>query len=550
MSKIPPKTPNPSKDTLYIDTDDEITAVIEKVVSAKAKIVAVVLPKHATVFQSQVNLKLLKKAAVSAKKNIVLITSDSSILAIAGAAGVHVAKTPTSKPIIPTVATATVIQKLDTESDTAQVSGDEMAAASDEAIEIDNTDDTTDTVAPAGSTKKKKIAKIPDFSSFRAKLILGISIVVGLLILWYVMFVVMPKATITITTDVSTSSIDTTVTAKVGSVELDVENKVIPATKVQVEKIESVTVPATGKKNIGNKATGTMTLTNCIKDDEKKIIPAGTTFSSGSNSFLTAEAITLGPAAYVGSKCISAEFDVGAQGTVDVVAADAGESYNLTARAYNSSISGIQAYGSDMTGGSSQIVTVVSAEDVEKATQELTGTSKNQAVTDLQKQLRDDNKRPINETVTTGKATVQASPAVGAEATETKVTMTVTYGMLGVVDDDLSKILDHEVQKNMGDQPVNIRDNGLNNIVFGLSSAPNEADTVLTVQTIATIGPDINPETIKQDSAGKKRGDIEKQIESIEGVRSVSVEYSPVWITTTPKNPEKITVVFVEDNDN
>lgn len=547
---------SPGKDTLYIEAEDEITAVIEKVVNTKNKIVAVVLPKHATVFQSQVNLKLLKKASVSANKNIVLITSDSAILAIAGVAGVHVAKTPTSKPVIPSVIdSSSGAESIALEEFSGTITGvapDQPQTTDDnESIELDNTDPSTEADGSLVVVKKKKLVKIPDFSSFRLRLALGIGGLVTLIVLWFIGFVILPKATITVNTDVSTSSVDTTINAKVGTAELDLEQRIIPATKVQIEKIDSVFVAATGEKNIGNKATGIMTLTNCIKDDEKKIIPAGTSFSSGSITFVTADAITLEAAVYAGGSCISGDFPAyGAKKDADVIAAESGEASNLTARAYNSSISGIQAYGSGMTGGTTQKIKIVSAEDVDKAVQQLSGTSKNQALTELQQQLRTDNKRPILETVTTSTPVTVASPAIGSEAADTKVTTTVTYGLLGVVEDDLSKILDALVQKNLQDQPINIRDNGINAITFGLSKAQNEADTVLTMQTVATIGPDINLEELKKNSAGKKRGDIEKQIEAIDGVRSVSVEYSPFWVTTTPKKADKITIVFVEKNDN
>ena len=89
------------KDTIYIDVEDEITAVIDKVVSSKHKIVAVVLPKRASVFQSIVNMKLLQKAAKNARKNLVLVTSDKAILSIAGTVGMFTAKTASSKPEIP-----------------------------------------------------------------------------------------------------------------------------------------------------------------------------------------------------------------------------------------------------------------------------------------------------------------------------------------------------------------------------------------------------------------------------------------------------------------
>jgi hypothetical protein len=98
MAKIPPKkttTTNaskPGKDVIYLDVDDEITTIIDKVEGAKQKIVALVLPKRATMLQSIVNMRLLKRSATSAGKSVVLITSEHALMPLAGAAGIHVAK--------------------------------------------------------------------------------------------------------------------------------------------------------------------------------------------------------------------------------------------------------------------------------------------------------------------------------------------------------------------------------------------------------------------------------------------------------------------------
>src|SRR5437868_2881613 len=89
------------KDTIYVDIDDEITGIIDKLKASEGKVVALVLPKRAGVFQSIVNMKLLKRAAETNKKNLVLITAEAGLLPLAGAAGIHVAKTLTSKPEIP-----------------------------------------------------------------------------------------------------------------------------------------------------------------------------------------------------------------------------------------------------------------------------------------------------------------------------------------------------------------------------------------------------------------------------------------------------------------
>lgn len=92
------------KETIYIDNDDEITSITDKVQSAKGQIVALVLPKRCTVLQSSVNMKILNRAANNAGKNLVLITSESALLPVAGASGVFVAKTLQSKPVVPKVA--------------------------------------------------------------------------------------------------------------------------------------------------------------------------------------------------------------------------------------------------------------------------------------------------------------------------------------------------------------------------------------------------------------------------------------------------------------
>src|ERR1035438_6199744 len=90
-----------NKDTIYIDVEDEITNIIDKVNSSKSKVVALVLPKRATVFQSIVNMKLLKKKADDAKKNVVLVTSEAGILPLAGATGVYVANSLQATPVLP-----------------------------------------------------------------------------------------------------------------------------------------------------------------------------------------------------------------------------------------------------------------------------------------------------------------------------------------------------------------------------------------------------------------------------------------------------------------
>jgi Pyruvate/2-oxoacid:ferredoxin oxidoreductase gamma subunit len=62
--------------TFYIDIDEEITSIVDRLRKAKSKEVVIVVPKRAILIQSIINLKLLKKEADSVRKNIIIVTQD------------------------------------------------------------------------------------------------------------------------------------------------------------------------------------------------------------------------------------------------------------------------------------------------------------------------------------------------------------------------------------------------------------------------------------------------------------------------------------------
>ncbi|HET7827321.1 MAG TPA: hypothetical protein VFK97_00440, partial [Candidatus Saccharimonadales bacterium] len=109
-AKIPPK---PGKEVIYIDVDDEITSIIDKVENAKEKVVALVLPKRAASLQSIVNMKLLKRSADQVDKSPVLITSEAALLPLAGAAGLYVSKNLQSPPEVPHAPAGAAMPKAD-----------------------------------------------------------------------------------------------------------------------------------------------------------------------------------------------------------------------------------------------------------------------------------------------------------------------------------------------------------------------------------------------------------------------------------------------------
>lgn len=548
----------PDKHTIYIDVDDEITAIIDKVKNAPGKIVAVVLPKRATVLQSIVNMKLLKKSALSAKKNLVLITSEVGLMPLAGAVGLHVAATLQSKPVVPSEPdldgpdTEAITEALETDEEvdkTKSVGALAAAAEADnadtETIELDD-EEAGSAATPAGKKAKKKLKKsfkVPNFDRFRVGIILGSLALILLVVGWVFATIVLPKATVAITTDSSTAASKLDFTANTALQDLDIAKLQVPATQQEVKKTDTEKTPATGKKDNGTKATGTMTLTNCIRDDEAHTIPAGTGFSSGSLTFTTNEEITLPVSTFQGNTCKSA--NVGDSKDVAVTATKGGADYNVAARSYASTIQGITASGSAMAGGTTVLVTIVSQDDVDTAVAKMKGRLDDAAKKELATSLSKAGLKGIDETLVISAPVVTATPVIGTEATgDVTVTAVTTYNILGVKSSHLSQLVKKDVEGKIDINKQGILDDGLDAAVLNVTNRKSPTEAIITMQAIVTAGPQLNAETIKNEIKGKKKGDVQNIINAKTGVKDVTITYSPFWVYKMPTNVKKITVTI------
>lgn len=61
---------------VFIDTDNEITFILEKILSAKSDRVSLVIPDRASIFSSVTGLKLIKRVVDKSNKLLILVTLD------------------------------------------------------------------------------------------------------------------------------------------------------------------------------------------------------------------------------------------------------------------------------------------------------------------------------------------------------------------------------------------------------------------------------------------------------------------------------------------
>jgi hypothetical protein len=214
------------KDIVYIDVEDDITAIIGKVKESAEKIVALVPPKRIGVLQSAVNLRLLQRAAEQSGKRIVLITGNQALTGLAAVASIPVARNLQSKPEI------AEIPALDVDNGDDVIDGSQLpvgdhaeqvnAMSDDEAdeadlikgVDIEREPSTTPPVIGKKVADKKKSAgkKVPNFNSFRKRLVISICAGVVLIggLVWA--FVFAPAATIVITARTTPASVNDVVT--------------------------------------------------------------------------------------------------------------------------------------------------------------------------------------------------------------------------------------------------------------------------------------------------------------------------------------------------
>ncbi len=524
------------KDTIYIDVDDEITAIIGKVEDSTAKIVALVLPKRATALQSIVNMKLLKRSADDADKHIVLITSESALLPLAGAVGVYAAKNLQSKPEIPSApvlaAAAIDDEAVDIEETLEAKSVGEVAL--EDTVEIDN--DTKKTAKDASKKKGKKGPKVPNFEKFRVKLFLIIGGVIALIALWYLAVFVVPSAKITIVAD--SESINNTLqfTASTTATSVSVGDNIVPAQLESVDKEDTQKTAATGQKDLGAKATGTVTMYIDCSPETPPTIPAGTGVSAEGLTFITQASTSI----------TTPDFSDGCRfkGSATVKAQNNGEQYNIAATSYTvSGYSDVTGSGTAMTGGSSKIAKVVSEQDVDTAKGKMS-ISDDTVKAELKAQIEEQGLFAIEESFEKKDEKTTVSPKVGEEASEVSVTYSATYTMLGVKRDELKQLLSENIKDEIDPDRQQIQDDGLDQATFTVKSTKPNGTAVISVSTTLGVGPNINTEQLKTDIAGQKSGEAENTISALPGVKEVTVDLNPFWVNKVPKKPAKITIEF------
>jgi hypothetical protein len=541
-----------NKDVIYIDVEDDITAIISKVKASKEKIVALVPPKRIGVLQSAVNLRLLGRAADQSDKRLVVITNNHALMSLAASAKLPVAKNLQSKPELAPIAALEVDDGEDIIDgndlpigEHARQSGDDMVDAIAAAPVISSAElaRPPKTGESTKSARAKSGVKVPNFNSFRKKMIIGIGggVLLIAFLVWATIFA--PRATIVVSAKTNDSPVNTKVTIG-DKLTTDLTKSTIKATKASKTDKKSIDFAASGSKNLGQKATGNAKLSKLTAT--VIAVPAGTQLqTSGGLVFVTDSAVTI-PASVPCFPTYCAQ-----SATVSVTAAEGGAKYNAATGSLSGAPEGADAsLTAPTSGGTDKVVKVVTADDVQKAKDALVDDESKGMESQLKSSLK--NAKYVNGSYRVDYNDLKSSPDIGAESASGNATLNVTvvYSVYGLSTDEIGNYLTQYFKRQLTSQTnQRVYDTGKSKAEFqDVTNAKDGAE--LTLIATAKVGPKLDETQITKLSMGQKAGEIQESLQSIRGIENVDVNFFPFWVSSVPNDEKKVNVEFKVNDAN
>ncbi|MDR0979940.1 MAG: hypothetical protein LBM12_02185 [Candidatus Nomurabacteria bacterium] len=595
------------KEIIHVEVDEDIAAVISRVMAANEQVVAVVAPKNLGALRSAMNLKLLKKAAKSAGK-IVAVVSDSPVMrTLAGVAGVPLAASLQSKPEVPEIESApegqlvaeelAVGEGLSWATSASELSqGSRSGAASAQPVATGEPrlslglpasetplaatlqessrgaeNDESDEIGPSATKNRRWTALTAKVDTLWKKVLVGGGLLVGAILIGVLVLflLVRPSATVEIATVMQTIDVRSEVRFKVK--DNNVEGGLFQLTEQSLGVEQAEEFEATGEKLVGEKAKGTVSVSYC---GSPQTLTTQQYFEGAGKRFYLDKQVTLD-----GALCADGSWK---SASLEVTAADMGEEFNepdSNSMAFSGDPFSYQTkvIATSISGGTKQTVKVVSEEDVKNATERLDTLSIEEGRSRLKASLADD-LYAFDLTFLAESGNVEVSPKVGetvADGTKATIKRMQTYKIMTASKPDMEQFARSLAEKQADGKKIyqigSFADGGLfleRAMITAQTGgticpeAPAEtpeggepcvpktgivSEMTALLKTVATAGDDISESEIAAVVKGQKLSDANRLAMEAKGVQRVSITLKPFWASRLPEDISRITVKIQAD---
>lgn len=567
---------------IYLETDDEITSVIDKIKKTNSTNVDVIVPNRATLIQSIVNLKLLKRQSDFLEKKLTLFINDEKGINLATKAGLKIetnlknkdininqekkAKSNSNKSLnVSKVdfsnkinnAEPIVKKNINKNKQDAEVKDDSLFAGITKKINSFGNDKDQDDKVEKSQKKevnkyfkinpKGKVHLLPSVNLRSFLIFFGISV----LVIAVIFMMILPTANITVKpkTEPFSTSFEVVISNNVET--LDIENIVLPGeTITHEEKSDKQKFKATGEKDVGEKAKGEIVVYNNYSSDPITLIPS-TRFVSADKTFFTLHEITIPGASIEGGIAVAGTTKVRVEADFE------GEEYNIRPTRFiipnlpTDKQNGI--YGESITafsGGSSRIVKVISDEDYENAKNKLFESTFDKMIDSLSGKIGE------NKILATGImkkeiVEINSSPGSGEEADEFELDIKVKVIGYSVDRDDIDVIINNKFSELVPEDKYIIN----NDITEGIDFEPihgvvsDEDSIAAQINITKQVAWKLDEKNIKDNIKGMNIEDAKDYMSQNKNIISVDLSFWPFWVRSVPKNYKKIKIMLDTDNN-
>lgn len=371
--------------------------------------------------------------------------------------------------------------------------------------------------APKVQKRRFNIPFLNSSSTKRKALLIAAPLVI--LVLLIAGFIFLPHANVTIFVEPKSLDRDSQVIADPTITTVDEAGKRIPGQIVQTSVTGSGSGKATGSKEVGNAAKGTLVIRN--KTTEPKTFSKGTSLS-GPNGLK----FTLDSPVTVAS--ISAEDGTWGKANGDVTADAIGPDSNLPT---GSDFTIVGASSSDFvaksegnfSGGTSKQVTVVTDADQKKLLASVASDLRKQATDELQKKTPD--KKILPEAMTEEITKKSYNKNINDQATDFTLNMTVNYKATAYSDSDLKTMIAKLVETNVpAGFEINLAESQTQSDV---SSVDKNGKVTFLARFSAKLTPRLDLDKIKKDLRGKTPAQAADILKSYENVLGSEIKINP-----------------------
>ena len=566
--------------SVYINLEDDVPEIIERLKHNKAAQVILVCPKKCHLFNDPINLKLLKKQVDLLGKELFIFTMDERGQEYAESAGFrlkslpkiirsgalsdikradkpipqpeHEAETMLGSGVAAVTGAVEEIKNMAKKFAPSVMGGDEQPEASQTPIKRINSAipkiKVTEAIFP-----EEAPADLQQESAKRSisKTITGV-VTISLIIVLLLVFVVLPKATVVVyaKTEPVTRDMDISISANVKAP--DSSLLVMPAVKIDEAANVSGSFQSQGKQQVGNKAGGTVKIYNFTRLPIN-LKAATTILTVGSKTYnLVADVSGLKPTTYSNAK--TKEVDPNSLGaSVGIIASDGGEDYNLpegtrmeiTNQVFGSKPQLLYAQtDSEISGGTTRYLSVITQDDATSAQAQLT----QQALQQIRDKLKTQGLALADGAYNLQVVQFTTDNPVGSQSPSFHASLQVKVSGVAFNQADLDTLVNQRISQTLdagktlqADQPdpaiVGVKNLDLNNQLAVLS-VHYQGQAVYNIDL-----PDISRQLV-----GKSQSQANEILRSKAEIDRVDITLAPIWQKNFPWFASKIKVSVAAPN--